>query len=135
MPESIFNKVAGLRPATLLKRKFGAGVFLWILLNFYEHFWWLLLGHIDVLIISESKLGNSFLDGLFLIEDYGARFWLDGNKFGSSIMTFVRSDVSVELLSVDIGFKSFFVELNFRKKKWLLNCSYYPKGDFTLDRM
>ena len=43
-------------------------------------------------------------------------------------MTFVRSDASVELLSVDIGFKSFFVELNFRKKKWLLNCAYYPKN-------
>ena len=28
MPESLFNKVAGLRPATLLKRDSGTGVFL-----------------------------------------------------------------------------------------------------------
>ena len=33
----IFNKVAGLRPATLLKRDPGTGVFLWILWNFQEH--------------------------------------------------------------------------------------------------
>ena len=30
----IFNKAAGLRPATLLKRDSGTGVFLWILQNF-----------------------------------------------------------------------------------------------------
>ena len=34
-----FNKVAGLRPATLLKRDSGADVFLWILGNFIEHLW------------------------------------------------------------------------------------------------
>ena len=32
-----FNKVAGLRPATLLKKASGTGVFLWILWNFQEH--------------------------------------------------------------------------------------------------
>ena len=38
-------------------------------------------------------------------------------------MLFVRSDIPAKLLSVDIGFESVFAELNFRKKKWLLNCS------------
>ena len=33
-----FNKVASLSPATLLKKDFGTGVFLWILQNFLEHF-------------------------------------------------------------------------------------------------
>ena len=42
-----FNKVAGLSPATLLKRDSGTGIFLWILRNFkttfyIEHLWWLL---------------------------------------------------------------------------------------------
>ena len=32
-----FNKVAGWKPATLLKKDFGIGVFLWILRNFLEH--------------------------------------------------------------------------------------------------
>ena len=35
-----FNKVAGSGPATLLKRDSGAVVFLWILLNFLEHFFY-----------------------------------------------------------------------------------------------
>lgn len=47
VPETPCNKVAGLGPAILLKKVSGAGVFLWILRNFYtfftEHYWWLLL--------------------------------------------------------------------------------------------
>ena len=34
LPETLFNKVAGLRPGTLLKRDSNTGVFLWILRNF-----------------------------------------------------------------------------------------------------
>ena len=29
-----FNKVAGLRPATLVEKELGTGVFLWVLRNF-----------------------------------------------------------------------------------------------------
>ena len=32
-----FNKVAGLRSTTLLKKNSGTGIFLWILWNFWEH--------------------------------------------------------------------------------------------------
>ena len=46
-------------------------------------------------------------------------------------MLFVRSDIPAKLLSVDIGFESFFAEFNFRKKKWLLNCSYNPKYGYV----
>ena len=45
-------------------------------------------------------------------------------------MLFVRYKISAKLLSVDIGFESFFVELNFGKKKWLLSCSYNPKSSY-----
>ena len=38
---SFFNKVAGLKPATLLKRDSGTRVFQWILWIFIEHLWWL----------------------------------------------------------------------------------------------
>ena len=49
MSESLFNKFADLRPATLLKKDSGTGVFLRILRNFLKHLffteylWWLLL--------------------------------------------------------------------------------------------
>ena len=37
---SLFNKVAGLRPATLLKRDSNTAVFLWSLRNFQERLFW-----------------------------------------------------------------------------------------------
>ena len=49
LPESLFNKVGGLRPATLLKRDSGTGVLQLVFAAFLrtpfliEHLWWLLL--------------------------------------------------------------------------------------------
>ena len=42
-------------------------------------------------------------------------------------MLIVRSDIPSKLLSVEIGFECFFVEL---KKKLLLDCSYNPKTSY-----
>ena len=38
LSESSLNKVAGLRPAILLKKRLATGLSLWILLNFEDHF-------------------------------------------------------------------------------------------------
>ena len=40
MPESLFNKVAGLQACKFLKRLTNTGVFLWMLRNFLEHLFW-----------------------------------------------------------------------------------------------
>ena len=61
-------------------------------------------GHNDVLMISESKLDNSFFDGQFPIEGYGAPFRLDQNKHAGGIMLHVRNDISTKLPSLGIGF-------------------------------
>ena len=43
-------------------------------------------------------------------------------------MLFVRNDIPANVVSTDDWhIESFYVELNFRNKKWLLNCSYSPK--------
>ena len=86
--------------------------------------------------ISESKLDDSFPEGQFLIEGFGKPFRLDRNKNGGGIMLFVRSDVPAKVISTDENpFESFYVELNFRKNKWLLNCSYKPNCSNTESRL
>ena len=85
-------------------------------------------GYIDVLMISESNLDNNFTDGKFLIEGDGVSIQINRNILGGGIMLFVRSDIADKSLSVDIDSESFFDELNFRKKKLLLNCSDNPEG-------
>ena len=50
----------------------------------------------------------------------------DRNSGGN--MLFIRNDIATKIVSTDDKpIESFYVELNFRKKEWLLNCSYNPK--------
>ena len=86
--------------------------------------------NIDILMISEYKLDDSSPDSQFLIEGFGKSFRLDRNRNGGGVMLFIRSDIPVKVISTDKSpFESFYVELNFRKKKWLLNCSYNPNNN------
>ena len=45
-------------------------------------------------------------------------------KIGGGLLLYVREDVPSDLLKTDSDIEAFYVELNIRKKKWLLCCSY-----------
>ena len=78
--------------------------------------------------ISETKVDDSFPDGQLVLDDFGRPFRLDRNRNGGGIMLFIRNDIPAKVVSTDDRpTESFYVELNFRKKKWLLNSSYGPK--------
>ena len=65
-----------------------------------------------------------------MTEGFDKPFRLDRNRNGSGIMSFIRSYIPAKVISTDKSpFESFYVELNFRKKKWLLNCSYNPNNN------
>ena len=79
----------------------------------------------DVLVISETKLDDSFPIGQFKIPGYSSPFRLDRNQKGGGIMVLVREDIPVKSLSFENKpIEAFFFELNFHKKKWLIGCSY-----------
>ena len=84
--------------------------------------------NIDILMISETKEDDSFSDGQFFLDGFGTPSRLDQNRNGGGIMLFIRNDIPGKVVSTDDRpIESFYVELNFRNKKWLLNCSYSPK--------
>ena len=84
--------------------------------------------NVDILLISEIKLDNSFLTGQFLIKGYSAPYRLDGDAQGGGIMLFIREDIPSKLLEVDdFPTEGFYVEINLRKKEWLFCCYYNPK--------
>ena len=77
--------------------------------------------------ISETKADNSFPDGQFFLDSFGTPFRLDRNRNAAAIMLFIRNDIPAKVFSTaDRPIETFYAELNFRKKKWLLNCSYNP---------
>ena len=45
--------------------------------------------NVDILMISESKLDDSFPDGQFLLAGYGKQFRLDRSRNGGGIMLFI----------------------------------------------
>ena len=77
--------------------------------------------------ISETKLDSSFPTGQFLINGYSEPFRIDRNSQGGGIMLYVREDIPSKLVGVETSpTEGFYVEINLRKKKWLLCCSYNP---------
>ena len=88
-------------------------------------------GNIDVLMISETKLDDSFPSMQFLIEGYGPPYRLDRNSRGGGILVYVREDIPCKLIPMkNCTIEGFSLELNLRTKKWLISCSYNPHRSF-----
>ena len=84
-------------------------------------------GNIDIFIITETKLDKSFPSGQFLLHGYSEPFRLDRNQFGGGLLVFIREDIPCSILNIkQLTIEALFIEINLRKKKWLLCCSYNP---------
>ena len=89
-------------------------------------------GNIDVLLVSETKIDDSFPNGNFLIDGFSTPYRLDQNSNGGGLMLFVRDDIPSNLAeAVAKPIEGFNIELNLRNDKWLLNCSYNPHKNNT----
>ena len=84
---------------------------------------------IDILMVSESKIDDSFPDNQFFLDGYSTPYSLDRNRNGGSIMLFVHNDIPSKMISIEkLPTEGFLVKLNLRKKKWLINCFYNPNN-------
>ena len=84
---------------------------------------------IDILMITETKLDDSFLASQFLIQGFCTPFRLDRNKNGCGILLYMRSNITSTKLNKYIiknQIEAFFVEIRIRNSTWLLCCSYNP---------
>ena len=89
-----------------------------------------LASNVDLLMISETKIDNSFPKRQFLVKGFCEPFRIDRNIHGGGILFYVREDIPVKLLSVEpLPTECFFVETNLQKRKWLVCCSYNRHKD------
>ena len=104
--------------------------------NKFEILSGLIKGNIDVLLITETKLDSSFPITQFLIEGFSPPYRLDRDSYGGGLLLYIREDIPSKAIN-GLGFniEAFFVELNLRKKKWLLACSYNPHCNKILDHL
>ena len=75
--------------------------------NKFEQLKGTVLKYKDILVVTETKLVETFLESLFLMNSFSKPYRLDKNKNGSGTIIFMPNTI----------FESIFVELSFRKCK------------------
>ena len=71
----------------------------------------------DLLMLSETKIYDSFPKGQFLIKGFSDPFRIDRNVNGGGILFYVGEDIPANLLSVEtLPTECFYAEINLRKK-------------------
>ena len=88
-----------------------------------------MLNYVDVLVITETKFDDTFLTSQFLVTGFSISYRLDRNRNGGGIMIFIRDDIPSKMLTKHVFpdvIEGLFIELNFRKAKWLLFGKYHP---------
>ena len=81
------------------------------------------LGNIDILMVSETKIEMSFPTSQFVIQGFAATFKLDRTNSGGWILVYVQDNIHSKLLNVSylsFGTECLEIELNSLKTKWLL---------------
>ena len=84
------------------------------------------------MIITESKLDDTFPSNQFLIEGYLPPFRADRNKNGGGVLIYIREDIPCCELKdhhTPMNFEGIFLEINLKKAKWLLFGGYNPSKD------
>ena len=87
------------------------------------------LGNMDIFMVSETKIDMSFPTSQFVIQGFAAPFRLDRTNAGGGILVYVRDDIPSKLLNISYvssDTECLAIEINLRKTKWLLICSYNP---------
>ena len=81
-----------------------------------------------MLLISKTKLDNSFSSSQFRLEGFCTPYRLDRNLKGSGLILYFREDILSRFLNSGstCNIETISVEINLRKRKWLLTCCYNP---------
>ena len=85
--------------------------------------------NIDFLLITESKIDDTFPEGQFQIEGFSRPIRLDRTRNGGGMIIFIRDDLTCNELMPRALFPELectFLELRIRQSKWLVVVGYNP---------
>ena len=90
---------------------------------------------VDIFVVSETKLDESFPQRQFTIDGFSTPFRLNRNDEGGGIIFYVRSDIPCKEIKYHLpsNILGIFIELSLRKKKWILFGGYNPKKAHILN--
>ena len=92
----------------------------------------LISGMFDILIITETKVDDTYPISQFHIDGYSMPYRLDRNRNGGGVIIYVREVIPSKILGKHLfpnDIEGIFVEINFRKSKWLFCGTYHPPSE------
>ena len=83
---------------------------------------------VDILVINESKLDQSFPESPFFINRFSKPFRKDRNRHGGGLLMYIKEDNSQKELSFNLpsDIEIIIIELNINKIKWFVCGCYHP---------
>ena len=90
--------------------------------NKFEQLKSMITSVMDIVVITETKLGESFIEARFLINGFSKPYRLDRDENGGGIIIYARENIpsrSLDIPSTSVGIECIFIEINLRKTKWL----------------
>ena len=94
-------------------------------------------GKIDILVISETKIDNTFPTPQFAIPGFSSPHRLDRSQHGGGLLLYVNERIPSKILpSQSFGdIECLSVEIKIYKKKWLIFGTYNPKKTFITNHL
>ena len=92
----------------------------------------MITGRVDILLVSETKIDETFPSSQFLIPGYTTPFRADrsiNGGAGGGLLLYIREDIPSKVVVNKVihpNIECFFVEINLYKKKWLIGSTYNP---------
>ena len=86
-----------------------------------------IINNVAALLVSETKLYDSFPTAQFLLDRFSKPYRLDRCSNGSGILLYIKDDISSRWLTdhrLTDNAECLFNQINMRNKKWLLCCLY-----------
>ena len=97
----------------------------------------LISNNIDILLISETKLDETFPTGQFLMNGYQSPLRFDRNDKGGGLLLYFRDHIPCKKIILEFNpvIEAIAIEINLKKRKWLLIGSYNPHKDMIVNHL
>ena len=95
------------------------------------------MGNVDILMVTETKIDESFPASQFITPGFTLPYRFDRTKDGGGILVYIREDIPSKLLNISYiasEIKCLGIEVNLRKVRWLVICSYNPRKNNILNQ-
>ena len=127
---SVFNKLQSIR-IKHVDKIIVANLNINSIAGKFDQLKYIIGNNVDILIVTETKIGDSHPNAQFKIDGFSKPFRRDRNPQGSGggILIYVREDIPCKQLNKHTfpgDIEGMFIEINLRKTKWLLFGTYHP---------